>query len=56
MVLFFIATTLFHDVSEVDKKKFDTNTTKKIIVNKIKSVEKMDEADNFNIKLMPKAY
>jgi hypothetical protein len=27
MVLFFIASTLFHDVEHVDKKVFDTNTS-----------------------------
>ena len=37
MILFFIASTLFHDVKEIDKKTFDTNSSK---------IEDTDKRDN----------
>jgi len=55
MVLFFIATSLFHNVENVEKKHFDSNSSKKVVVNKIKKVETTEKKDsNFGIILMDK--
>lgn len=54
MVLFFIASTLFHDVEEIEKKTFSTE----VIEDSEKIEEKVVEDDNssWGIKLMDKAY
>ncbi|MEA1892564.1 MAG: hypothetical protein U9N33_07635 [Campylobacterota bacterium] len=52
MVLFFIASTLFHDVQSVDKKKFEVGTK-----SKPKAVEtSSDNSPNYKYKLLPKSY
>ncbi|MBU1657445.1 hypothetical protein KKG72_00115 [bacterium] len=51
MVLFFVASTLFHDVAEVEKKVFDTNVTKSFS----KEI-KADENSTSQFKLLDKAY
>jgi len=53
MILFFIASTLFHDVKQVDKKEFNTKISK-IKENKNKEIK--DNNKNFGIKLMEKSY
>ena len=52
MVLFFIASTLFHNVEKVDKKTFDDNNSnfKKMQKEALKSIKRDD------FKLMDKAY
>ena len=55
MLLFFVASTLFHDVKEVEQKTFDTNISNKtIIVNKIKELKR--STNDLNITLMDKRY
>ncbi|WP_457744157.1 hypothetical protein [Sulfurimonas sp.] len=50
MILFFLATTLFHDVKKVEKKKFDINSSKVMLTKKTKQKEEP------RFKLMQKAY
>ncbi len=54
MILFFIATTLFNDVEEVDKKVFDVNVSK--ASGEKKPMKNIDEVDVKRFKLMDKAY
>jgi hypothetical protein len=54
MILFFIATTLFNDVEEVDKKVFDVNVSK--APGEKKPMKNIDEVDVKRFKLMDKAY
>lgn len=54
MILFFIATTLFHDVKSVDKKVF--NTTVKEKKSSEKENIKEDTKPSKKFKLMEKAY
>jgi len=54
MILFFIASTLFHDVEKIEQKKFDGNVS-----NSIKSNIKRDNLDKnstVKFKLMDKVY
>ncbi|WP_455755618.1 hypothetical protein [Sulfurimonas sp.] len=53
MVLFFIASSLFHEVSSEDKKVFDTDVSK---VPHVKILKNVDEVNGSKFKLMPKAY
>ena len=53
MVLFFIASTLFNEIQEVDKKVFDTNVTK--ISNEKKVMKNIDEVNSSMFKLMPES-
>ncbi len=50
MVLFFIASTLFHDVEDVEKKVFDKNTTE------VPHAKQEIEVNTTKFKLMDKAY
>lgn len=54
MILFFIASTLFHDVQKVDKKVFDANVSEVPESNKI--MENVQEVNSSRFKLMEKAY
>ena len=54
MVLFFIASTLFNEVQDVDKKVFDTNITQ--VPNEKKVMKNIDEVNGSIFKLMPKSY
>jgi hypothetical protein len=54
MVLFFIASTLFNDIKDVEKKEFNTNVSK--ATNKIKIMKNIIEVNRSKFKLMPKAY
>lgn len=51
MVLFFIASTLFHDVQEVDKKTFNTQVSEELHVN-----EAEEKTPEKKFKLLDKAY
>jgi len=58
MVLFFIASTLFHDVEQIEKKKFDNNNTN-FQKNYLKEVEDANNKHKFllldkNISLLNK--
>jgi len=55
MVLFFIASTLFHEVENVDKKVFDTNVSE-FSHSKVKVMKNVSEVNSTSFKLMPKAY
>ncbi|WP_373073220.1 hypothetical protein [Sulfurimonas sp.] len=58
MILFFIASTLFHDVEQIEKKEFE----KKQPVKEVKKIEESVKKDDSNtswtsgIKLMDKTY
>ncbi|OHE02184.1 MAG: hypothetical protein A2W82_01245 [Sulfurimonas sp. RIFCSPLOWO2_12_36_12] len=55
MILFFIATTLFHDVSEVEEKVFDVDKeSAKLVDKREQSVEQNSTQSKF--KLLEKAY
>lgn len=53
MVLFFIATTLFNEVKEVEKKVFDTNVS---IQNDKKIMKNIKEVNSSRFKLMKSSY
>jgi len=48
MILFFIASTLFHDVEEIDKKTFNTEPSEEID-KKAKVVEKKSQINKFKL-------
>ncbi|MDQ7045900.1 MAG: hypothetical protein Q9M32_08310 [Sulfurimonas sp.] len=50
MVLFFIASTLFHDVQDVEKKTFKVDTIEKV------ETESLKQSKELRFKLMDKAY
>ncbi|MCW8838843.1 MAG: hypothetical protein OQK11_09090 [Thiovulaceae bacterium] len=53
MILFFLATSLFHDVEKIEKKEFNT----KIVVEKPKEeVKENKPAWKSDLKLMDKSY
>jgi hypothetical protein len=54
MILFFIATTLFHDVSSVDEKVFNYDKNSSLGINKELEVEKTLLQKRF--KLLEKGY
>ena len=56
MVLFFIASTLFNDVKEVEKKVFDTNVTEVSNTNENKIMKNVNEVNGSMFKLMPRSY
>ena len=51
MILFFIASTLFHDVEHVEKKVFSTEKSESI-----KEVKKVEQKQTRKFKLLDKAY
>ncbi|MCK4737580.1 MAG: hypothetical protein KAT10_03400 [Sulfurimonas sp.] len=51
MILFFIASSLFHDVQEVDKKTFNTQVSEELHVN-----EAEEKTPEKKFKLLDKAY
>jgi hypothetical protein len=53
MILFFFASTLFHDVTKVDKKVFNTTQPKELNSTLAKEQE---NAHKTKFKLMPKSY
>ena len=55
MVLFFIAATLFHDVENVEKKLFSTQTSEEIEIN-TQRVSQEEEKPSSPFKLMDKRY
>lgn len=54
MILFFIATSLFHEVEEVEKKSFDTNSTLEIKSQTQTPLQEHKKQTEF--KLLDKAY
>jgi len=56
MVLFFIASTLFNDVQNVDKKVFDTNGTDLSNHKDERVMKNIIQIDSSNFKMMPKSY
>ena len=54
MVLFFIASTLFNDIEEVEKKVFDVNISKVMKSEKLR--KNIVEVNASRFKLMDKAY
>ena len=54
MILFFIATNLFHDVDEIEKKAFDTNITKIAHVKKI--MKNVQEVNSSAFRLIDTGY
>lgn len=54
MVLFFIASTLFNDVDEVEKKVFDTVRVE--IPHAKRDMQNVDEVNASRFKLMEKSY
>ncbi len=56
MVLFFIASTLFNEIKEVDKKVFDTNTTNITKQNSEKIMKNIDEVNSSRFQLINHSY
>jgi len=56
MVLFFVASTLFNDVQDVDKKVFDTNGTDLSNQEDKRVMKNIMKIDSSNFKMMPKSY
>ena len=54
MVLFFIASTLFNDVKEVDKKVFDAKEDG--VPHAKKKMQNIQEVNSSRVRLMKKAY
>ena len=54
MILFFIASTLFNDVKEVEKKVFDVNVSE--VPHAKKPMENIEEQNGSRFKLLEKAY
>ena len=56
MVLFFIASTLFNEIQEVDKKVFNTDPTNITKQNSEKIMKNIDEVNSSRFKLMNHSY
>lgn len=59
MILFFVASTLFLDVQEIEKKTFTTNTSessKSIKVNRLEESSLKKQSQTHKFKLLEKAY
>ncbi|HEY9203076.1 MAG TPA: hypothetical protein VIM82_01975 [Sulfurimonas sp.] len=56
MVLFFIATTLFHDVDGVEQKLFSTDVNSSKLVDKREKISQDDSNQTKRFKLLEKAY
>ncbi|MDY0123548.1 hypothetical protein [Sulfurimonas sp.] len=56
MVLFFIATSLFHDVESVEIKLFSTDVKSSESVDKREKISKDDSNQTQRFKLLDKAY
>jgi hypothetical protein len=57
MVLFFIASTLFHDVKKVDKKTFNKQIKKSLNeASQNTEVNRLQESSSKKFKLLDKAY
>ena len=55
MVLFFIASTLFHNVEDVEKKVFNKEVSKDMIIDKKEDIAE-DKSLKSKLKLLDKAY
>ena len=56
MILFFIASTLFHDVKEIDKKTFNSESNKRIEVNILEESNEESQEQSKKFRLLEKAY
>ena len=56
MILFFIASTLFHDVKEIDKKTFNSESNKRIEVNIPEESNEESQEQSKKFRLLEKAY
>ncbi len=56
MILFFIASTLFHDVREMDKKTFNTEVKKAVDVSRVEESNPDNQSQTKKFRLMEKAY
>ena len=56
MVLFFVATTLFHDVEKVDTKKFRNEKNATLLANEAKEKEQQEDTTRNRFKLLDNAY
>ena len=57
MILFFIASTLFHDVKEIEKKEFEKKTPVKVINEDINDTQDTNKTTwKSGLKLMDKVY
>lgn len=56
MVLFFIATSLFHDVESVETKLFGTDVKSSKLVDKREKISQDDSNQTKRFKLLEKAY
>lgn len=56
MVLFFIATSLFHDVESVETKLFSTDVKSSKLVDKREKISQDDSNHTKRFKLLEKAY
>lgn len=56
MVLFFIATTLFHDVDSVEKKVFSADVNSSELADKREHNKEDESSDTKRFKLLDKAY
>jgi len=54
MVLFFIATSLFNEVQEIEKKSFETNTT--LETKSDTQTQAQEKKEQTHFKLLDKAY
>ena len=56
MILFFIASTLFHDVKDVDKKVFDTKPKGEENIQKSEPIKREEQMQQSRFKLLDKSY
>jgi hypothetical protein len=54
MILFFAASTLLHDVPDIEQKIFDTNTSQNSLQNKENELK--NETNSTKFRLLDKAY
>lgn len=56
MILFFIATTLFHDVKDVEKKAFTADSTEESYINKKADKRTEEKSPTIKFRVLEKAY
>lgn len=56
MILFFIATTLFHDVKDVEKKAFAADRTEESRVNKKVDEKTEEKSPTIKFRVLERAY
>ena len=55
MILFFIASTLYHDVQKINKKTFNNDNTE-FKNNRLKNIKNEKEKESSKFRLLDKAY